>query len=247
MERERFYFGNAKEETAKELIKIGDWLTHGVSRGEEWIVFADTIAVNEYTSLLVDTEMGIVLRDLERMHSAKGEMKVKEIAETLEQIVRDADENTKNKVNEDKLVGKLVYEMNETAMREVALHVVGDLRHYPVRYHVRFPVSGIEREDAAEVITKAGLGANSAMWISETETGTSRVEVDVENKEECVKNLCRSLEERGVKVEVWCARKTYPVKFELDDIKIVDSVELKETLLFYKIKDPSKIGGTTVS
>jgi hypothetical protein len=248
MREGRAYFGDFREENLEALLRAGDCFTHGVTTGEEWIAFVDTMASNEYAKLVIDVQADRFAQDLEKINASdklENGLGIKNISKILEQILRDSNRNAKNKVDEDELISRMKECINETVMHEVSIHVLAGLPHNPVMFHVTFPKKSPERKDASEIMERLGLKAE--IWSDETGK-VKWIEInDAENQEEKIVLLHNEFGERGIAEELWCAKKIFPVKFELRDIKILDKEDLRETIAFYKVSDPSTLVKAKVS
>ena len=150
MSRGKFYFGNANGETLKELIREGHRdSVLGAAKGDEWIAFADNIALYEYSKLFMDKCNDPVTRAMCRIMDADKTARMREGigrgGETLEGIVRDVKNEVNSRIEESELIGNIVRQINSTTMHEVALHVVGELESLSGKVSCDFSNSGTEK------------------------------------------------------------------------------------------------------
>lgn len=236
MPKERFYFGDFSEEHLKKLLRAGTPLTHGVSMGDEWVVFVDTVASNEYVELLMETQMQLANEGVRKMMD-EGNKKFGGFLSMIEQALRDADANLVNKTDENKLIRKLVESIDGTTMHEVSLHVAGSLFHHPDAYAISFPVAvGVKETDKIlEKLNLLGLRVDECIGIGGE---TKFIEIgDAEGKINKIIMVHKTLKEMGIDERISQGGKVYPVKFGLGEIKILGKDDPKETVMFTGISN----------
>lgn len=192
----RFYVGNAREETIQKYTNdsIG-----GFCEGEEWAVFVDNIAKNQYEE-----------KKIRKLESVWGSvppknMCVSEILECIRSV----------KVNEDELIENIVKRINECVLYTLGIHWAGNLPDiYEIPYiYLKGNLSGI-----FNLIHKYRLRPKGIELLGKEEMLLHLGKREDEN----IKKFLDELKSRNLKFYVKREWKKYPIEFELDDIKITN-------------------------
>ena len=226
MKKERFYIGNGKDETVQKYLKKHDEplagliYTGGFCDGEEWFVFVDSVAIGEYILMSAVSKMETLSSVLKSLPYGKIRSldEFKDAMERADLIV----ETYGIKVDENELMQRIIYQINECVLHELSLHHAANLPHDYFLGSIRFVSKSLEKEEVYGLIRKYDLKGVNAFLDQEGKRVTRLWFKEVEKQNKNIKKLYSELKSRGLKLEAGYRRKEYPIEFGLDDIKILE-------------------------
>jgi hypothetical protein len=218
MQRERFYFGNGKDDTVQEFLKkCDDPFTLGFCEGEEWFVFVDNIAITEYKLLSVMSKMEKFSSALKRFPFRKIRS-LDEAKDVIEKVVSTVETS---EVKETELIQRIIYQINETVLHELSIHYAGNLLHEYFISSIKFVNKSLNKEEVYNLLRKYDLKRVNIFLDHEGKEVTGLWFEEEERQSGKIRELYDELESCGMELEVGYKRKEYPIKFGLNDIKIL--------------------------
>lgn len=225
MKKEIFYIGDGKDETLQTYLegkKDGFTYTAGFCVGEEWFVLVDRIAIEIYKDMATKPIAKSFSSFLENKLQNK---KIGSLDELLNELKSGKEEDypvEETKVNEDKLIEKIIYEVNDSVLHEVALHICSELVHDHLIKSIRFTDKCLNKEKALHLVKKYSLIKNCDIWHSKEKGGVTQLHFkNVGRQREKIEALYNELKSYNLKLKVAYKRKEYPIEFGLDDIRII--------------------------